>query len=72
MSIVSTNGIRLPYRRGGRDEPVLLVMGSGAVGRVWSMLCTLAGMVAGTEDADREPGAGPVPHHRVPRRALTP
>jgi pimeloyl-ACP methyl ester carboxylesterase len=37
MSFVHTNGIRLAYERSGHGEPVLLIMGSGAAGRVWTM-----------------------------------
>src|SRR5438445_9445780 len=37
MPYVSTNGIRLAYERSGRGERVLLIMGSGAGGNVWSM-----------------------------------
>jgi pimeloyl-ACP methyl ester carboxylesterase len=37
MRYVSVNGIRLVYRRTGRGEPVLMVMGSGAGGNVWAM-----------------------------------
>ncbi len=32
-----TNGIRLAYERSGRGERVLLIMGSGAAGRVWTL-----------------------------------
>jgi pimeloyl-ACP methyl ester carboxylesterase len=37
MPYVFTNGIRLAYERWGRGERVLLIMGSGAVGRAWSL-----------------------------------
>jgi pimeloyl-ACP methyl ester carboxylesterase len=34
---VFTNGIRLSYERSGRGERVLLIMGSSAAGRVWTL-----------------------------------
>jgi pimeloyl-ACP methyl ester carboxylesterase len=37
MSFVSANGIQLAYERKGRGEPVLMIMGSGAGGTVWTM-----------------------------------
>lgn len=37
MPYVTTNGVRLAYERTGQGEPVLLIMGSGAGGNVWSM-----------------------------------
>lgn len=37
MAYLSVNGIRLAYERTGEGEPVLLIMGSGAGGRVWTM-----------------------------------
>lgn len=37
MPYVFTNGVRLAYQRTGRGEPVLLIMGTGAGGNVWSM-----------------------------------
>jgi pimeloyl-ACP methyl ester carboxylesterase len=37
MPYVFTNGIRLCYERAGRGERVLLIMGSGAAGRVWTL-----------------------------------
>jgi pimeloyl-ACP methyl ester carboxylesterase len=37
MPYVNTNGIRLSYQRSGQGENVLLIMGSGASGRVWTM-----------------------------------
>ncbi|MEV7116684.1 alpha/beta fold hydrolase [Streptomyces anulatus] len=49
MPFVSANGIRLSYQRTGRGEPVLLVMGSGAAGRVWTMHQTPALNRAGYE-----------------------
>jgi pimeloyl-ACP methyl ester carboxylesterase len=42
MPHVFTNGIRLAYERSGRGERVLLIMGSGAAGRVWNMYQTPA------------------------------
>src|SRR4051794_40733889 len=49
MPFVSANGIRLAYQRSGRGEPVLLIMGSGAAGRVWTMHQTPALNRAGYE-----------------------
>lgn len=49
MPFVSTNGIRLSYQRAGRGEPVLLIMGSGAAGHVWTMYQTPALQQAGYE-----------------------
>jgi pimeloyl-ACP methyl ester carboxylesterase len=37
MPYVSTNGIRLAYARTGHGHPVLMIMGSGAGGNVWTM-----------------------------------
>ena len=37
MSYLSSNGIRLWYQQAGQGEPVLLIMGSGAAGHVWTM-----------------------------------
>jgi pimeloyl-ACP methyl ester carboxylesterase len=37
MPYVPTNGIRLAYQRAGHGERVLMIMGSGAGGNVWSM-----------------------------------
>ncbi|MEU1290581.1 alpha/beta hydrolase [Kitasatospora sp. NPDC005856] len=37
MPFVDSNGIRLAYQRTGHGESVLLIMGSGASGRVWTM-----------------------------------
>jgi pimeloyl-ACP methyl ester carboxylesterase len=37
MPHVFTNGIRLAYERSGRGERVLLIMGSMAAGRVWTL-----------------------------------
>ncbi|MGW3659594.1 alpha/beta fold hydrolase [Streptomyces sp. NPDC005151] len=37
MSYLRTNGIRLAYQRSGEGEPVLLIMGSGAAGYVWTV-----------------------------------
>src|SRR6266487_209845 len=54
MPYVFTNGIRLAYERSGRGERVLLIMGSSAGGRVWTMhqtpALTLAGYQAITFD----------------------
>ncbi|GAA1242957.1 alpha/beta fold hydrolase [Kitasatospora nipponensis] len=49
MPFVSTNGIRLAYQRSGQGEPVLLIMGSGAAGHVWTMHQTPALNQAGYE-----------------------
>ncbi|MDX3113108.1 MULTISPECIES: alpha/beta fold hydrolase [Streptomyces] len=49
MPFVSTNGIRLSYQRSGQGEPVLLIMGSGAAGRVWTLHQTPALNKAGYE-----------------------
>ncbi|MFF8936077.1 alpha/beta fold hydrolase [Streptomyces paradoxus] len=49
MSFVNTNGIRIAYERQGRGEPVLLIMGSGAAGRAWTMHQTPALNAAGYE-----------------------
>ncbi|MFD6939508.1 alpha/beta fold hydrolase [Streptomyces goshikiensis] len=49
MPFVNTNGIRLAYERQGRGEPILLIMGSGAAGRVWTMHQTPALNAAGYE-----------------------
>lgn len=37
MPHVFTNGIRLSYHRSGRGKPVLLIMGSAASSRVWTV-----------------------------------
>lgn len=37
MPFVVSNGIRLAYQRVGSGKPVLLIMGSGAGGNVWTM-----------------------------------
>lgn len=37
MPYVSTNGVRLAYERSGHGEHVLMIMGSGAGGNVWTM-----------------------------------
>lgn len=47
MPHVFTNGIRLAFERHGRGERVLLVMGSGAAGRVWTLHQTPALTAAG-------------------------
>ncbi|MGI5163173.1 alpha/beta fold hydrolase [Spirillospora sp. CA-253888] len=49
MPHARTNGIRLCYERAGAGDPVLLVMGSGAAGRVWTVHQTLALHEAGYE-----------------------
>jgi pimeloyl-ACP methyl ester carboxylesterase len=47
MSYLHTNGIRLWYEQAGHGEPVLLINGSGASGRVWEMHQTPALREAG-------------------------
>jgi pimeloyl-ACP methyl ester carboxylesterase len=47
MPYVFTNGIRLAYERHGKGERVLLVMGTAAGGRVWTMHQTPALVRAG-------------------------
>jgi pimeloyl-ACP methyl ester carboxylesterase len=47
MPYAFTNGIRLAYERWGRGERVLLIMGSSAGGRVWTLNQTPALMEAG-------------------------
>jgi pimeloyl-ACP methyl ester carboxylesterase len=47
MLYVSANGIRLAYQHAGRGENVLLIMGSSASGRVWTMHQTPALLRAG-------------------------
>ncbi|MGW2052075.1 alpha/beta fold hydrolase [Streptomyces sp. NPDC001858] len=37
MAYLHTNGIRLAYQRSGQGENVLLIMGSGAAGHVWTL-----------------------------------
>jgi pimeloyl-ACP methyl ester carboxylesterase len=49
MPDVLTNGVRLAYERSGSGEPVLLIMGSGAGGRVWTVHQTPALHRAGYE-----------------------
>jgi pimeloyl-ACP methyl ester carboxylesterase len=49
VPFVTTNGIRLSYQRTGSGEPVLLIMGSSASGRVWTMHQTPALHRAGYE-----------------------
>ncbi|MFC9129025.1 alpha/beta fold hydrolase [Streptomyces sp. NPDC057099] len=49
MPFVNTNGVRLSYRRIGRGEPILLIMGSGAAGHVWTTHQTPALNEAGYE-----------------------
>src|SRR4051812_6350428 len=54
MPYAFTNGIRLVYDRWGRGERVLMIMGSGAGGRVWTLhqapALALAGYQAVTFD----------------------
>lgn len=47
MPHVFTNGIRLAFERHGRGERVLLIMGSSAAGRVWTLHQTPALVAAG-------------------------
>ncbi|MEU6431034.1 alpha/beta hydrolase [Microbispora sp. NPDC046973] len=71
MPYVFTNGIRLVYDRWGRGERVLLIMGSGAGGRVWTLhqtpALTRAGYQAITYDhrgippSDTPPGRYTLP-----------
>lgn len=49
MPFVNTNGIRLSYQRSGSGEPVVLIMGSSASGRVWTLHQTPALNRAGYE-----------------------
>jgi pimeloyl-ACP methyl ester carboxylesterase len=49
MPYVVANGIRLAYQRSGQGEPVLLIMGSSAGGRVWTVHQTPALRRAGYE-----------------------
>jgi pimeloyl-ACP methyl ester carboxylesterase len=49
MPHVTANGIRLSYQRSGHGEPVLLIMGSGASGHVWTTYQTPAINKAGYE-----------------------
>lgn len=49
MAFVTANGIRLSYQRAGHGDPVLLIMGSSAGGRLWSMHQTPALNRAGYE-----------------------
>ncbi|MET9700696.1 alpha/beta fold hydrolase [Streptomyces sp. NPDC006529] len=49
MPFVKTNGIQLSYQRAGRGQPVLLIMGSGAAGHVWTLHQTPALHQAGYE-----------------------
>ncbi|MEU0213327.1 alpha/beta hydrolase [Streptomyces canus] len=49
MPFVKTNGIQLAYQRSGHGEPVLMIMGSSASGRVWTMHQTPALNRAGYE-----------------------
>lgn len=47
MPFISANGIRLAYERTGQGECVLLIMGSGAGGNVWTTYQTPALNLAG-------------------------
>jgi pimeloyl-ACP methyl ester carboxylesterase len=47
MPHVFTNGIRLAFERHGRGERILLIMGSSAAGRVWTLHQTPALVAAG-------------------------
>jgi pimeloyl-ACP methyl ester carboxylesterase len=47
MPYVFTNGIRLAFERSGHGERVLLIMGQGAAGRVWTLHQTPALAKAG-------------------------
>src|SRR5579863_4063915 len=47
MPHVFTNGIRLAYERSGKGERVLLVMGTAASGRAWTLYQTPALVQAG-------------------------
>src|ERR1043166_2545816 len=47
MPHVFTNGIRLSYERSGRGERVLMIMGSSASGRAWTLHQTPALAEAG-------------------------
>ncbi len=49
MPYVNINGVRLAYERSGRGERVLLIMGSGASGNVWTMFQVPALNQAGYE-----------------------
>jgi pimeloyl-ACP methyl ester carboxylesterase len=49
MPYVHTNGIRLAYQRSGQGDSVLLIMGSSAAGRVWTLHQTPALNQAGYE-----------------------
>ncbi|WP_405774645.1 alpha/beta fold hydrolase [Streptomyces sp. NBC_00859] len=49
MPYMTSNGIRLSYQRLGQGDPVLLIMGSGAAGHVWTTHQTPALHAAGYE-----------------------
>jgi len=49
LAFVQTNGVRLAYQRSGHGAPVLMIMGTGAAGRVWTMHQTPALNAAGYE-----------------------
>ncbi|MCH0561185.1 alpha/beta fold hydrolase [Streptomyces sp. MUM 16J] len=49
MPFVKSNEIQLSYQRSGSGDPVLMIMGSGASGRAWTMHQTPALNAAGYE-----------------------
>jgi pimeloyl-ACP methyl ester carboxylesterase len=49
MPYLVANGVRLAYQRAGHGPPVLMIMGTGAAGRVWTMHQTPALESAGYE-----------------------
>jgi pimeloyl-ACP methyl ester carboxylesterase len=49
MPSASSNGIQLAYQRSGHGRAVLMIMGSGAAGHVWTMHQTPAMNLAGYE-----------------------
>lgn len=49
MPYVTTNRLRLSYRRSGQGEPVLFIMGSSSAGHVWDLHQTPAAVRAGYE-----------------------
>ncbi|GAA4897110.1 alpha/beta fold hydrolase [Streptomyces coeruleoprunus] len=67
MPFVNSNGIRLSYERTGEGDPVLLIMGSGATGSVWTVHQTPALHRAGYETVtfdNRGAGASDAPPGR--------
>jgi len=67
VPFVTVDGVRLNYRRAGRGEPVLLIMGSGAAGHVWTLHQTPALHAAGYETVvfdNRGVGASDAPPGR--------